>query len=401
MTKLKVSKPLNKAKDTGTIYRITILDDEKQQVDLDKTIDYKIKIGNDDGYLKTVDGKLEDNALLLDSTELADYPAGNYYIEIWYEKDQREFIIPDRGQERIQLTPNIEYARGNVIPAITIDEVRQELIDNGVKGPKGDTGEIGPQGPQGERGPAGPQGIPGPQGPQGEPGENGKDGAPGIEGKQGPQGIQGEPGIQGPKGEVGPVGPQGPIGEKGDTGANGKSAFEIAKDNGFIGTEEEWLLSLKGPKGDIGEVGKEGPQGPIGPKGDQGIQGPQGEPGIQGAVGPQGEQGLQGPAGKDGHTPEITISDIGTWVFDGVDTGKSSGSKPNFYIGKNGNWFDINAVDTGYPATYDGSVPVSQAEFTELVKKINQKPNLIAATSEDKAIKLSTDNPSDLIYILG
>lgn len=34
--------------------------------------------------------------------------------------------------------------------------------------------------------------------------------------------------------------------ETGTTGADGKSAYEIAKDNGFDGTETEWLESLKG-----------------------------------------------------------------------------------------------------------------------------------------------------------
>ena len=32
-------------------------------------------------------------------------------------------------------------------------------------------------------------------------------------------------------------------------GENGKSAFDIAKDGGFEGTEEEWLKSLKGTNG--------------------------------------------------------------------------------------------------------------------------------------------------------
>lgn len=39
---------------------------------------------------------------------------------------------------------------------------------------------------------------------------------------------------------------------------NGKSAYEIAVENGFIGTEDEWLISLKGPKGDIGNTGADG-----------------------------------------------------------------------------------------------------------------------------------------------
>ncbi|WP_200411462.1 collagen-like protein [Virgibacillus salexigens] len=44
-------------------------------------------------------------------------------------------------------------------------------------------------------------------------------------------------------------------GNKGDPGKNGtdgKSAYQIAKDNGFEGTESEWLASLKGEKGDPG-----------------------------------------------------------------------------------------------------------------------------------------------------
>ena len=38
----------------------------------------------------------------------------------------------------------------------------------------------------------------------------------------------------------------------------GKSAYEIAVDNGFTGTEKEWLLSLKGENGESGINGKDG-----------------------------------------------------------------------------------------------------------------------------------------------
>jgi len=37
-----------------------------------------------------------------------------------------------------------------------------------------------------------------------------------------------------------------PVNIKGDEGESGKSAYEVAVDNGFIGTEEEWLESLHG-----------------------------------------------------------------------------------------------------------------------------------------------------------
>ena len=53
----------------------------------------------------------------------------------------------------------------------------------------------------------------------------------------------------------------------GTDGANGKSAYEVARESGFTGTKEEWLESLKGQKGDKGENGQNGQNGV------QGIQG--------------------------------------------------------------------------------------------------------------------------------
>ncbi|ENU26953.1 hypothetical protein F992_01557, partial [Acinetobacter modestus] len=53
-------------------------------------------------------------------------------------------------------------------------------------------------------------------------------------------------GAKGDKGDIGATGATGAQGSKGDTGANGKSAFEIAVDNGYTGTEQEWLASQGG-----------------------------------------------------------------------------------------------------------------------------------------------------------
>lgn len=41
-------------------------------------------------------------------------------------------------------------------------------------------------------------------------------------------------------------------------GQDGKSAYEIAKDNGFSGTETEWLESLKGQAGQTPHIGENG-----------------------------------------------------------------------------------------------------------------------------------------------
>lgn len=73
--------------------------------------------------------------------------------------------------------------------------------------------------------------------------------------------------------------------------AIGLSAYAIAVENGFRGTEEEWLESLKGGQGIEGPVGPQGPSGPQGPQGETGPQGPQGIQGVQGPQGPQGPKG--------------------------------------------------------------------------------------------------------------
>ena len=133
------------------------------------------------------------------------------------------------------------------------------------------------------------------------------------------------------------------------------SAYGIAVKYGFQGTEEEWLESLKGEKGDPvlwkgqydtlaalqaahptgaagdcwlvgthlywwdkdkmvwedagswqgpqgvqGETGAAGPQGPTGPKGETGAKGEQGDKGDTGDTGPQGPAGPKGETGATG-----------------------------------------------------------------------------------------------------
>lgn len=101
---------------------------------------------------------------------------------------------------------------------------------------------------------------------------------------QGEKGEKGEQGIQGLQGIQGVQGEQGIQGPKGDNGLNGKSCYEIAVSHGFAGTEADFVTAMKGDKGDKGDVG------PQGPKGDTGEQGPRG---YTGSTGPQG------PAGQD------------------------------------------------------------------------------------------------------
>ena len=78
---------------------------------------------------------------------------------------------------------------------------------------------------------------------------------------------------------------------------DGQSAYALAVQLGFTGSEADWIASLKGAKGDKGDKGDTGAQGPKGATGATGPQGPQGPTGATGARGATGATGPQGPAG--------------------------------------------------------------------------------------------------------
>ena len=123
---------------------------------------------------------------------------------------------------------------------------------------------------------------------------NGANGEKGTDGKSAYQ-IAVEQGYQGSesdwlsslKGDKGEKGNTGAKGNPGQDGADGKSAYAIAVEHGYEDSEEKWLLSLKGEKGDTGERGE---------KGDAGVDGKDGFSPIANVV-------------KDGSITTITITD--------------------------------------------------------------------------------------------
>jgi len=67
--------------------------------------------------------------------------------------------------------------------------------------------------------------------------------------------------------KIGLKGDPGQNGIDGDDGADGKSAYDIAVESGFTGTEAEWIESLRGQKGDKGDAGSNGNDGAMGESG--------------------------------------------------------------------------------------------------------------------------------------
>ena len=74
---------------------------------------------------------------------------------------------------------------------------------------------------------------------------------------------------------------------------DGQSAYALAVQLGYTGSEAAWIASLKGAKGDKGDTGAQGPRGATGATGPQGPQGPTG---ATGATGPQGPAGASAVA---------------------------------------------------------------------------------------------------------
>lgn len=141
------------------------------------------------------------------------------------------------------------------------------------------------------------------RGEKGEKGEKGEPGEQGVPGEKGETGEKGEPGAKGDSGEKGEPGEPGKDGIDGRDGADGKSAYLLAVEHGYSGSESEWLTSLKGEKGDAGQPGERGE------KGDPGEQGIPGEKGDTGADGKDGFSPIAAVA-KDGSVVTITITDV-------------------------------------------------------------------------------------------
>lgn len=126
---------------------------------------------------------------------------------------------------------------------------------------------------------------------------------------------------------------------------DGQSAYALAVQLGFIGSESAWIASLKGAKGDKGDTGAQGPEGATGATGPQGPQGPTGATGARGAT---GATGPQGPAGASAvytsGTYYVRYTD-GTQICWG--TGMDRVSFPVAFA--NANYSCIGSLQTQYP----------------------------------------------------
>ena len=106
----------------------------------------------------------------------------------------------------------------------------------------------------------------------------------------------------------------------------GKSAYEVAVENGFSGTETEWLASLKGATGAPGANGKDGTDGKTPYVGDNGNwfvgSDDTGKP----------SRGAKGDKGDPGATPNLTIGTVTTLEAGQNATASITGESPDLTL---------------------------------------------------------------------
>lgn len=154
---------------------------------------------------------------------------------------------------------------------------------------------------------------------KGEKGERGTDGLPGAKGDTGATGAPGANGLPRVKGDTG------------ERGHDGKSAYEIAVANGYVGSEEAWLYSLKGRDGSPGRDGRNGLSAYELADGEL-LFGTVGKwlESLKGATGAKGDNGDTGAAGK---SATVTIGTVTTGETASVtNTGTESAAVLNFVL---------------------------------------------------------------------
>lgn len=137
-----------------------------------------------------------------------------------------------------------------------------------------------------------------------------------------------------------------------EKGKDGKSAFEIAIEHGFVGTEAEWLKSLKGVDGKDGVNGKDGCDGRNGVDGLPGKDGKDGADGIPGHNGFDGKNGVDGINGSDGKSAYIIAVEHG-------------------FTGTEDDWLQsLKGADGKDGITPDMSAYATKTDIAELQKQI-------------------------------
>lgn len=160
---------------------------------------WTVRVADSKGYLGDYDAALQGNRFVIDTGQFADFPVGDYVLEVWetYSKDGKaETGIYPNPDSFITFKINKNVVDDDLVKSFDLDEVlgkaaaranKAIVVDGTETLPAGSQAAVEsrydgervhytfkiPQGAQGIQGPQGKTGATGPQGPQGVAGNDG------------------------------------------------------------------------------------------------------------------------------------------------------------------------------------------------------------------------------------
>lgn len=172
------------------------------------------------------------------------------------------------------------------------------------------------------------------------------------------------------------------------SGCMGKSAYEIAVENGFTGSEAEWLASL------AGKDGKDGEKGDKGDKGDRGLTGWEGEDGtyvVRSYVDERSHLMLEMSDGS--------LMDAGYIGLDKADMGKEPTLSESETFMTRGAFYILES-NLDYPIWSSSDPDVARVAANGLIVAINEGVTTITATSVDGKTASCKLTVLDLEYLI-
>lgn len=134
-----------KVDDTDRIINvIALINDERLEFTDDMS--YTLKLGNQSGYIKDI--ALTESSF--SSQELKGLPSDMYTAELWVTNGDKTRIYPNKDKGYLGLQANVTAMVGEVLPTLTVSEIKAEIESKLKNAGSGGTAEKGEKGNDGK-----------------------------------------------------------------------------------------------------------------------------------------------------------------------------------------------------------------------------------------------------------
>lgn len=127
-----------------TINVIALINDER--LEFTDSMTYTLKLGNQSGYIKDI--ALTESSF--SSQELKGLPSDMYTAELWVTNGDKTRIYPNKDKGYLGLQANVTAMVGEVLPTLTVSEIKAEIESKLKNAGSGGTAEKGEKGNDGK-----------------------------------------------------------------------------------------------------------------------------------------------------------------------------------------------------------------------------------------------------------